>query len=48
MGLPEMSCLSCCRSYGPEVFIKKNKNGYADGRDTFAAVVANFSIKSGI
>jgi hypothetical protein len=48
MGLPEMNCLSCCSSAWPEVPFKRRKHRYAVGRDTFASVVASFSIKSGV
>ncbi|KAG2688254.1 hypothetical protein I3760_09G086500 [Carya illinoinensis] len=47
-GLQEMNCVSCCRSHRPEVSWKKRNNRYdANGRHTFASVVANFSMKSG-
>lgn len=42
-----VDCFSCCRSCKRDVSWKKSDKDNTDGQNTFASVVANYSMKSG-
>lgn len=42
-----VDCFSCCRSCPRDVSWKKSNKDNTDGQNTFASVVANYSMKSG-